>query len=268
MLLIPVCAIILIAACSTTTTESQPTPTAPSPGPAAATVTAKVVAVLDGATIDVEIAGEVVRVRYLGIDVPGSGAGVDSDIFARALEFNRFRVMGRDVELERDGVDKDDSGRLLRYVYVDGEMVNVAMLEGGYAVVAGFPAEFAHRNSFTQAEGAAKRDGRGYWHELDESHVLPDDLVDDTSTPAPPTTPRFLGGTLPLPPGSDGGGCDFTGTRKAVIKGNVDSDSGERTYIQPGSIFYSTTVVDFEDGDAWICTEADAIAAGWTKAKH
>jgi micrococcal nuclease len=272
-LLLATCAAILLAACSSEPPEPPPTQTLDAPGPTVqAIVTAKVVAVLDGVTIDVEIAGEVFRVRYLGIDVPGPGPGLDPAITARALDFNRFRVLGRDVEIERDGVDVDDAGRLLRYVYVDGEMVNKAMLDGGYAVVAGFPAEFVQRVSFTQAETAAQQDGRGYWRDVDERNFTQEDLVEDadhdTPTPESAEVPQFRGGTLPLPPGADGDTCDFTGTREAVIKGNVDSDTGERIYIMPGSIFYSTTIVDTDDGDAWICTEDEAIATGWTKAKH
>ena len=273
VLLFAAFAAILLAACSSEPLEPLPAQSLSTPSPTAqAIVNAKVVAVLDGVTIDVEIDGEVFRVRYLGIDVPGPGPGLDPAITARALDFNRFRVLGRVVEIERDGVDVDDAGRLLRYVYVDGEMVNRAMLEGGYAVVAGFPAAFVQRDSFTQAEATAQQDGRGYWRDVDEQNFTQEDLAADADhddpTPEPIAVPAFFGGTLPLPPGADGDTCDFTGTREAVIKGNVDSDKGERTYVLPGSIFYSTTVVDTDDGDAWICTEDDAIAAGWTKAKH
>jgi hypothetical protein len=48
----------------------------------------------------------------------------------------------------------------------------------------------------------------------------------------------------------------------------MDSATGKRTYVMPGSIFYSTTVVDSDEGDEWLCTEEDAIAAGWIKANH
>lgn len=272
MLLLAAFTAIFLAACSSEPPDAPTAQTLASPSPTAqAIVSAKVVAVLDGVTIDVEIDGEVFRVRYLGIDVPGPGPGLDPAMTARALDFNRFRVLGRVVEIERDGVDTDDAGRLLRYVYVDGEMVNKAMLESGYAVVAGSPADFVQRGSFTQAAAAAQQDRRGYWRDVDEQNFTQEDLIEDANhdpAPEPVEVPQFRGGTLPLPPGADGDTCDFTRTREAVIKGNVDSDTGERTYIMPGSIFYSTTVVDTDDGDAWICTEDDAIAAGWTKAKH
>jgi len=259
----------MLVACSGDSPEPSPQPTLALPSPVAqATVAATVIAILDGVTIEVEIGDEVFRVRYLGIDVPGA----DPIITARALEFNRFRVQGRIVEIERDGTNTDDAGHLLRYVYVDGEMVNLALLEGGHAVVAGFPAGFRYRDSFLQSEAAARKDGQGYWRDVDEQNFTQKDLEEDpegeVSVPTPSEVPQFAGGTLPLPPGAGGGSCDFTGTKEPIIKGNVDSATGKRTYIMPGSIFYSTTVVNSDEGEEWLCTEDDAIAAGWIKANH
>ena len=54
----------------------------------------------------------------------------------------------------------------------------------------------------------------------------------------------------------------------AVIKGNMDSRTGARIYYLPGNLFYSTTVTDEAQGDMWFCTEEEAIAAGWQKAKR
>ncbi len=272
-LLFVVCVGALAISCSTDSTEPRHVQVEASPRMTTEDVlAAKVVGIVDGVTIDVDVDAETFRVRYLGIDVPGSGPKFDSTITARAHEFNRFRVMGRVVKIERDGIDADDAGRILRYVYIDGEMINKALLAAGYAVVAGFPYEFRHRNSFVQIEESAREDGLGYWRGVDEQNFSKEDLVKDAEdvTPAldPSTVPQFSGGTLPSFPDSGGGHCNFTGTSEAVIKGNVDAATGERTYILPGSIFYSTTVVDPDDGDEWLCTEIEAIAAGWIKMKH
>ena len=102
---------------------------------------ARVVRVIDSITIDVEIDGQVFRVRYLGVqvsDTPVLGAD-GASISERALQFNRFHLQSGLVELERDIMDTDTSDRLLRYVYVNGEMVNKALLTNGYATVASFP---------------------------------------------------------------------------------------------------------------------------------
>ena len=87
--------------------------------------------------------------------------------------------------------------------------------------------------------------------------------------PTPPEVPDFEGGTLPgLPTAGDEGECDFSGTFERVIKGNVDARTGERVYLVPESLLYSTTEVRADDGDTWLCTEAEAVAAGWTRSNH
>ena len=51
-----------------------------------------------------------------------------------------------------------------------------------------------------------------------------------------------------------------------VIKGNVSS-SGERIYHIPGQRYYDKTLINWRTGERWFCTEQEAIAAGWRKAK-
>lgn len=211
-------------------------------------------------TIDVDVEGRAVRVRYLGIEVPES---TDPALRERALEFNRFLVGGRTVELEEGRVDTDASGRLLRYVYVGGEMANRALLTNGYAAVAGFPSDFQHKTSFAVAQEAARSALRGLW----EPHA---DLSEPASSQASRTpVPRFEGGTLPVPPGREMGAvCDYSDSETPVIKGNLDPRTREKTYHVPGGFFYSTTEVTRSEGDGLFCTEAEAAAAGFGKAKH
>jgi hypothetical protein len=53
-------------------------------------------------------------------------------------------------------------------------------------------------------------------------------------------------------------GCD--------IKGNI-SKKGERIYHVPGQRWYDETVISPGKGEAWFCTEAEARANGWRKAR-
>jgi hypothetical protein len=50
------------------------------------------------------------------------------------------------------------------------------------------------------------------------------------------------------------------------IKGNVSS-SGERIYHVPGQRYYSDTRIEPHKGERWFCSEAEARAAGWRRAK-
>lgn len=51
-----------------------------------------------------------------------------------------------------------------------------------------------------------------------------------------------------------------------LIKGNISS-SGERIYHMPGQRYYDKTVIDTSKGERWLCTEQEAINAGWRRSK-
>lgn len=80
--------------------------------------------------------------------------------------------------------------------------------------------------------------------------------------------------TLPDPPSPEPsepvrGGCpDGCEVQPAGcdIKGNI-SKKGERIYHVPGQRWYDETVISPEKGEFWFCTEAEARANGWRRAK-
>lgn len=258
---------ILGVACSSRAQAPSSTPSqaAPVPSPEGL-VAAPVVEVLDGATIDVQAGGRVLRVRYLGVEIPDGSAFHDARryIAEEALRFNRFMVEGRTVELQRDALDADGAGRLLRYVYVNGQMVNTALLTNGYAGVATTPESFTYKSEFLAAQELAKADGRGMWVSLTPASGTAPRAGDGT-----PSLPPTIFGTLPAPRGGASAQvCDYSGSGTAVIKGNVDPKTGQRAYHVPGGVFYATTVIEASQGDRWFCTEFEAIAAGWTKSAH
>ena len=227
---------------------------------------AKVVRVIDGVTIEVEHEGERFLVRYLGVTIPAS-----ADL-AEAAEFNQFIAQGKTVVLASEDAGVDFDGAHLRYVFIDGEMVNLKLLNGGWGEVAQFPASFEKFEEFFKAESLARTDGRGIWS-VEASSPVPSssEATPQISRPTPSPTQNFVGGTLPARPGSpsgSGGGCEFSGSATPVIKGNVDQRSGELLYHVPEGLFYSTTVVEPGQGDRWFCTEAEAQALGWERSKR
>jgi len=227
---------------------------------------AKVVRVIDGVTIEVEHEGERFLVRYLGVSIPAS-----ADL-AEASEFNQFIAQGKTVVLSSEDAGVDFDGAHLRYVFIDGEMVNLKLLNGGWGEVAQFPASFEKFEEFFKAESLARSDGRGIWN-VEALSPVPSssEATPQISRPTPSPTQNFVGGTLPARPGSpsgSGGGCEFSGSDTPVIKGNVDQRSGELLYHVPESLFYSTTVVEPGQGDRWFCTEAEAQALGWKRSKR
>ncbi len=117
-----------------------------------------VVRVLDGDTIEVELAGERERVRYIGIDTPEMG---DERPEIRALAFEARRanarlVEGRRVRLELDVEKRDRYGRLLAYVWVGDTLVNEALVRAGHAAPYTFPPNVRYVERFVEAARLAR----------------------------------------------------------------------------------------------------------------
>jgi len=102
----------------------------------------KVVRVVDGDTIIVDLNGAEERVRLIGIDTPESvhpdkEKNVEYGQIASA--FTKDMLEGKQVHLEFDVQERDQYGRLLAYVYLNGEMFNKILLEQGHATVVTYP---------------------------------------------------------------------------------------------------------------------------------
>ncbi|NLT73410.1 MAG: thermonuclease family protein [Chloroflexi bacterium] len=107
----------------------------PAPTPAEASERARVLEVVDGDTIRVRLDGRTVLVRYIGIDAPevSHSGGAGEPFGNQSTALNRALVEGREVLLERDTSETDSYGRLLRYVWVDGTLVNGELVRAGLA---------------------------------------------------------------------------------------------------------------------------------------
>jgi endonuclease YncB( thermonuclease family) len=219
-------------------------------------ITAQVVDVLDGITIEVEIADEFFRVRYLGVEIP---TGRDGSLANSALQYNRFLIEGETIELEQGVVNQDRDGTYLRYVYVNGEMINLTMLSGGYVIVSDFPSEFRYLGAYVEAIQKAEQAKHGVWSS--ESIAINNNPLDGLT--------RFQGGTLPVLDDWRGPQieCDFTNSIVPVIKGKVDPKTGDMFYLVPGSTAYERTFVIESSGDQWFCTELDARAQGFKQSR-
>lgn len=118
--------------------------------------TALVTRVIDGDTIELANGS---RVRYLGIDTPELG----DEYSYEAMELNRDLVEGKWVELQAGNEDRDEYGRFLRYVYVDGIFVNAQLVAQGYATAYIFDPANRYSQVLVQLEQYAKLSERGMW---------------------------------------------------------------------------------------------------------
>lgn len=121
----------------------------------------------------------------------------------------------------------DRYGRGMALVYVDNVLVNEKMLQSGWARY--------HSDSSSQEEElksvsqSAKAGRLGIYGKCQSTDV------------------------------PDKKGC--------VIKGNFDSNSDAKTYYTPDCAQYHFTVVEKDVGESWFCSEKEAQAAGFVKAK-
>ena len=128
---------------------------------------ARVVNVIDGDTIWVEIQGVVESVRFLGIDAPETeGPYSDGECYGEEAKARLGEVLVEGVVVlmnDEEVSDRDRYGRLLRYVHLpDGTSVNGLMIEEGYAFV--YVLEpFSMEGLFSGLETEAKRERRGFW---------------------------------------------------------------------------------------------------------
>lgn len=142
------------------TPTSAPTPAAtPQPAEASAGEVGTVVWVIDGDTIEVEIQGQVQRVRYIGIDAPEA----NEPGYEEARRANARLVSGREVHLERDVSETDEYGRLLRYVYAGSRLVNEELIEQGWARTLTIPPDVRHADRFAELQRQAQYAGVGLW---------------------------------------------------------------------------------------------------------
>jgi micrococcal nuclease len=116
----------------------------------------RVTRVLDGDTV-LLASGE--RVRYLGINAPETGERYAAEATAR----NAALVAGRTVTLETDTELRDQYGRLLAFVSVEGTSVSATLVREGLAHVLLIPPNRKHAESLLALQREAREARRGIW---------------------------------------------------------------------------------------------------------
>lgn len=129
---------------------------APSPARESVTVTRAI----DGDTLVLENGSSV---RLLGINTPEKGERLAEEA-KRELAW----LEGSAVTLERDVESGDRYGRLLRYVYFEGGLVNARLVEKGLAHVYRTSNKM-HLAELLEAEGKARNAGTGIWQRSNQS---------------------------------------------------------------------------------------------------
>lgn len=194
--------------------------------------------VIDGDTI--EIHGQ--RIRLHGIDAPESGQ-LCQDAQGRKWRCGQKSALALDGKIGRKSVscnvtDTDRYGRYIATCTRKGTDVNGWMVEQGWAV-----AYRKYSRDYVTQEANAERNVSGIWQ---GRFTRPDRWRKgerlDTNTVAR----------------ADTGSC--------TIKGNISS-KGKRIYHLLGTKWYDRTRINQATGERWFCSEAEARAAGWRRAR-
>lgn len=206
---------------------------------------AVVTRVWDGDTVSVHRDDEEFRVRLAGIDAPEHDQPHGHAATARL----KTLLLDREVTLEGDR--RDRYGRLLAKVWVQppdcpdcGRTLDagLALLSTGHAWwYRRYRADQSpeDRGRYELAEQEARANRVGLWADPD---------------PTPPWAwPRGERRSDDRP-----AGC--------VIKGNISRKG--RIYHLPGQAYYDQTRISPSRGERWFCSETEARAAGWRRAKR
>jgi micrococcal nuclease len=111
----------------------------------------RVVRVIDGDTIDVDVNAKVIRVRYVGVNTPER----DEPCYQEATDANSRMVKGQIVRLVKDTSDVDRYDRPLRYVYVGDTFVNWELVKNGYAEAVLYEPDDHYYEDFKRLESQA-----------------------------------------------------------------------------------------------------------------
>lgn len=206
----------------------------------------------DGDTITVSIGGKEEKVRIIGLDAPETSP---MECFGNESSAQlSFFLTGKNVTLGTDSSDdRDNFGRLLRYVFLDGRDIGAEMIREGYAAsYRKYP--HSRTDSYNALEMEAKNIRAGLWASCGESRssisLVPLSIVPAAATSKKPND-------LEQVQAAEGSSC--------VIKGNVNS-KGEMIYHVPGCGSYKRTQIKPGEGDKWFCSEAEAKTAGFRRA--
>lgn len=120
--------------------------------------------VVDGDTIVID-SGE--KVRLILVNTPESVHSDESrntEFGIIASKYTTKMLLNKTVYLETDVSDKDQYGRLLRYVYLeDGTFFNELLVREGYAQMVTFPPDVKYKDIIYAAETYARENNKGLW---------------------------------------------------------------------------------------------------------
>ena len=126
---------------------------------------------IDGDTIKVTLKDEVYTVRMLAVNTPETGhmANTKKEYYGEeASEYTCKKIKNaKSIELEYDSKsDRTDKyGRLLAWVYVDGNLLQEDLVRNGYAKVAYLYDDYKYADKLKKIQEEVSKEEIGVWNE-------------------------------------------------------------------------------------------------------
>ena len=208
--------------------------------------------VIDGDTIEVGA----VRIRLFGVDAPESAqrclaGGRHWPCGEQATRALVRHIDSRSVACEER--DQDRYGRIVAVCRYGGQDVNAWLVREGWAM-----AYRRYSSAYAGEEASAKVAKRGVWR----GEFVPPwdwrrgDRLKSASRGDRVKATRDASRVA----ARDRGNCN--------IKGNISHNGGKRIYHMPGDRDYERTRISTSRGERYFCSEAEARAAGWRRARR
>lgn len=198
--------------------------------------------VIDGDTIEVHGT----RIRLYGIDAPESIQlcylnGKTNRCGQRAAIALANKIGNHVVTCEPK--DRDRYNRVVAVCHAQDTDLNAWMVRNGWAL-----AYRQYSTAYVSDEKQAKQEKVGIWQ----------------GNFTPPWEWRHGGGRSQ--PAITQAPDARSKTGPCLIKGNINR-RGEHIYHVPGDKYYERTIITASRGERWFCTESEAQAAGWRRAR-
>lgn len=140
--------------------------------------TFKVINIVDGDTIDIDVADYQsghTRIRFWGLDTPETKNTKTGIMYfgPQASEFTTQKVLGQNVKviLDPDRPNRCKYKRLLAYIQLEDQTIlNELLISQGFAYV-DLRFDFAYKNKYRQLQALAISQKRGLWKEVNRQQL-------------------------------------------------------------------------------------------------
>jgi len=176
-----VCVVVLLCACQTPTSSGTSGVSARPDG----LLVAEVVNTNDGDSVVMAADGEELEVRLMGVNAPER----DECFYDEASDHLSNLIEGAMVGLEVIGIDQFD--RTLGYVWLDDLLVNLDLVNRGFAIATTPDEGDPHGETLISAEETASEDGQGLWSAAvcGSSGEVPEVVIEDSGAGFNPPGP-------------------------------------------------------------------------------